>query len=76
MNPCIIRDLRMERGGENVALLQCDRIAVRLAHHPSIRTGFGDEGTADEHQRKVLDHAGRSAVGMERGDILGGHERP
>ena len=76
MDPCVIGDFRVECGGEDVALLQCDHIAVGLAHHPSIRTGFGDEGTADEHKREVLDHASRSAVGVECGDALGGRERP
>ncbi len=66
----------MERRRQKPSLLQRDHIAVGFAHHLGVWSGFGDEGTADEHQREVLNHTSCSAVGVECGDALGGHERP
>ena len=76
MHSRVVGDFGVERGGEDVALLQRDHIATRLARHSCIRSGVGDEGTADEHKWEILNYSRLSAIGVECGDALGGHERP
>ena len=76
MHSRVVGDFGVECGGEDVALLQCDHIAVGLTHHLSIRTALGDEGYANEHRWEVLDHADRSAISVECGDVLDGYDEP
>lgn len=59
VNSRIWGDFGMERGGEQIALLQCHDVAVRLTHDLCALADLDDERSADEHEREVGDHTRR-----------------
>ncbi len=71
MDAGVVGDFRVERGCEDVVLLQCDGVATCARHDERAWANSGDERTADEHEREIADDAARIAIGGEGLHVLG-----
>src|SRR5215467_2181830 len=65
VNPCVVRQLRVERGDEDAALAREHRMTLDLRQHLHPRPGGLDPRRADEHAAQRLGIAGQLEIGLE-----------
>ena len=76
MDARVVGDFRMERSGDDVALLQGDSVAAGRGHHTRVWTDLGHERAADEHEREISDLTARLSLRIERAYGFFRGERP
>src|SRR5690242_10617185 len=65
----VVRQLRMERGDEDAAVAEQDRLAVELGQHLDAASSLGDARRADEDAAQRLGFARELEVGLEARDL-------